>query len=150
MIANSHIFKLIIIDKKKWDHTKETFEIGNKVIEASTSVKLLGVQIDNKLNFSLHITNICTLGANQLNTLIRTNWFLSFEAKKVLVNSYFYWNFIYCPLVWIFPGAKSLKRIESLQKRARRHLYSDYDSLYDILLTKSGKVIMETSRLNTF
>ena len=47
MIANSHIFKLIIIDKKKWDHTKETFEIGNKVIEASTSVKLLGVQIDN-------------------------------------------------------------------------------------------------------
>ena len=48
----------------KQDHTKVTFEIGDKVIEASPSVKLLGVQIDDKLNFSLHITNIRRPAAN--------------------------------------------------------------------------------------
>ena len=99
MIVNPSKFQLIIIDKKKQDHTKETFEIGDKVIEASPSVKLLEVQIDNKFNFNLHITNIYRSAANQLNALIRLKQFLSFEAKKALVNSYFYSNFNYCPLV---------------------------------------------------
>ena len=56
-------------DKKKEDYTKETFETGDKTIEASPSVKLLGVQIDYKLNFNLRITNICRSAANQLNPL---------------------------------------------------------------------------------
>ena len=71
MIVNPGKFQSIIIDKKKQDHTKEAFEIGDKVIEASHSVKLLGVQIDDKLNFNPHITNICRSAANQLNALIR-------------------------------------------------------------------------------
>ena len=41
--------------KKKRDHTKETFQIRDKVIEVSSSVKLLGSQIDDKLNFNLPI-----------------------------------------------------------------------------------------------
>ena len=149
MIVNPGKFQSIIINKKKQDHTKETFEIGVKVIEASPSVKLLGVQIDDKLNFNLHITNICRTAANQLNALIRLKQFLSFEAKKVLVNSYFYSNFNYCPLVWMFSSAKSLNKIESLQKRALRYLYSDYESPYDTLLAKSGKVTMKASRLRS-
>ena len=149
MIVNPGKFQSIIIDKKKQDHTKETFEIGDKVIEASPSVKLLGVQIDDKLNFNLHITNICRSAANQLNALIRLKQFLSFEAKKVLVNSYFYSNFNYCPLVWMVSSAKSLNKIESLQKRALRYLYSDYESPYDTLLAKSGKVTMRPSRLRS-
>ena len=73
MIVNPGNLQSIIIDKKNQDHTKETFEIGDKVIEASSSVKLLGVQIEDKLNFNLHITNICRSAANQLNALIRLN-----------------------------------------------------------------------------
>ena len=88
IIVNLGKFQSIIIDK---DHTKESLEIGDKVIEASPLVKLLGVQIDDKLNFNLHITNICRSAANQLHALIRQ--FLSLEAKKLLVNNYFYSNF---------------------------------------------------------
>ena len=50
MIVNPGKFQSIIIHKKKQDHTKETFEIGDKVIEASPSVKLLGVLIDDNFN----------------------------------------------------------------------------------------------------
>ena len=135
MIVYPSKFQSIMIDKKKQDHTKETFEIGDKVIKALASVKLLGVQIDDKLNFNLNITNIYRSAANQLNTLIRR--FFSFEAKKVLVDSYFYSNFNYCPLVWIFSSAKSLNKIETLQKRALRYLYNDYESPYDTILAKS-------------
>ena len=67
MIANPRKFQSIIIDKKKQDHKKETFELGDKVIEASPSVKLLGVLIDDKLNLNLHTTSICRSAANQLN-----------------------------------------------------------------------------------
>ena len=87
MIVNPGKIQSIITDKKKQDHTKETFEIGDKVIEASPSVKLLRVQIDDQSNFNLYIASICRSAANQLNTLIRLERFLSFEAKKVLVNS---------------------------------------------------------------
>ena len=149
MIVNLGKFQSILIDKKKQDHTIETFEIGDKVIEASPSVKLLAVQIDDKLNFSLHTTNIFRSAANQLNVSIRLKQFLSFEVKKVLVNSYFYSNFNYCPLVWMFSSAKSLNKIESLQKRALRYLYSDYESSCDTLLAKSGKVTMKASRLRS-
>ena len=118
MIVNPGKFQSIIIDKKKQDHTIETFKIGDKFIEASPSVKLLGVQIDDKLNFNLHTANICRFAANQLNALIRLKRFLSFEAKKVLVKSYFYPNFNYCPLVWMFSSAKSLKKIRISAKKS--------------------------------
>ena len=75
MIVNSGKFQSIIIDKKKQDHTKETFKIRDNIIEASSAVKLLGVQINEKLNFNLHITNICRFAANQLNALIRLKQF---------------------------------------------------------------------------
>ena len=97
MIVNPGKFQSIITDKKKQDYTKETFAVGDKIIEASPSIKLLEVQIDDKLHFNVHITNICGSTADQLNALIRFERFLSFEAKKVLVHSYFYSNFKYCP-----------------------------------------------------
>ena len=44
----------------------------------------------------------------------------------------------------MFSSAKSLNKIESLQKRVLRYLYSDYESPYDTLLAKSGKVTMKS------
>ena len=78
MIVNPGKFQSIIINKKKQDHTKETFEIGDKVIEASPSVKLLGVQIDDKRNFNLHITNISRSAANQFKCFNKAQAILTF------------------------------------------------------------------------
>ena len=78
-------------------------------------VRLLGVQLDDKLNFSLHVSNICKSAANQLSALIMLNN-LCFEGKRVSINTYFMSNFNYCPLVWMFSNARSLKKIENLQK----------------------------------
>ena len=72
--------------------------------------------------------------------------FLNFEEKKTLINSYFYSSFNYCPLVWMFSSAKSLNKVESLQKRALRFLYEDYVSSYEELLQKAGKETMKVNR----
>ena len=45
MIDNLGKFQVIVIEKNKKCHTNETLEIGNKKIKASSSVKLLGIQI---------------------------------------------------------------------------------------------------------
>ena len=149
MMVNPGKFQAIIIDKKKKCHTNETLKIGDKIIKASSSVKLLGVQIDDQLNFKLHISNICRSAANQLNALIRLKCFLAFAEKKTLINSYFYSNFNYCPLVWMFSSAKSLSKVESLQKRALRFLYDNYDPSYESLLKLAGKSTMNVTRLRS-
>ena len=48
----------------------------------------------------------------------------------------------------MFSSAKSLNKVESQQKRALCY-HSDYESPYDILLVKSGKVTMKASRLRS-
>ena len=138
----------IIINKKKQNHTAEYISIDQKNTK-TLSVELLGVHIDNKLNFNLHISNISRSAANQHHALIRLQMFLNFEEKKTLINSYFYSSFNYCPLVWMFSSAKSLNKVESLHKRALRFLYEDYVLPYHELLQKAGKETMKVSRLRS-
>ena len=95
-IVNPDKFQVIIIVKKKGDHTNENVVIDNKQIKTVPSVELLGIQLDDQLNFIPHISNICKSAANQLNALIRLQKFLSFKEKKILINSYFMANFNYC------------------------------------------------------
>ena len=118
MLVSQGKFQDIIINKKKQNHTEECISIDQKNIKTSSLVKHLGVHIYNKLNFNLHITKICRSAANQLHALMRLRKFLNFEEKKALINSYFYANFNHCALVWMFSSAKSLSKVESLQKRA--------------------------------
>ena len=58
MIVNLGKFQGIIIDKKKQDHTVECISINQENIKTSSSVKLLEVHIDYKLNLNLHITKM--------------------------------------------------------------------------------------------
>ena len=149
MIVNPDKFQAIVLNKKRSDLTNTNFQVDNQVIKSVSSVELLGIQIDDKLNFNLHISKICEFAANQLNALIRLLQFLTFHAKEVLINSYIVSNFNYCPLVWMFLSTQSLNKIENLQKRALRFLYDDFEASYEDLLSKGGKSKMNVRRLRT-
>ena len=71
MIINPDKFQAILLDKRKSDHTNEIILVDDQNIKVVSSVELLGIQIDDKLNFNLHISNICRSAANQLNAFIR-------------------------------------------------------------------------------
>ena len=122
MIVNLGKFQAITLGKKKNNHTQEIVKIDKNAVKVKSSVKLRGVQIDAELNFNLHIANICRSSASQLTTLIRLRKFLGSEEKKVIINSYFYLNVNYCPLVWTFSCAMALKEVKVLQKRALHFL----------------------------
>ena len=74
------------------------------------------------LTSNLYISSICRSASKQLNALVRLKCFLGFQEKKVLINSFSLSNFNYCPLVWSISSAKSLNKVENLQKRALRFL----------------------------
>ena len=99
MLVNPDKFQSIIIQKSNQTNKSKQFLIGNDVVEVTSSVKLLGIHIDDQLNFNLHISNICKSASKQLNALLRLKYFLGFEERKVLINSFILSNFNYCPLV---------------------------------------------------
>ena len=130
----------IVLNKKCTDLANTNFEVGNQVIKSVSSVELLGIQIDDKLNFNLHISKICKSAANQVSALIRLKQFLSFHAKEVLINSYILSNFNYSPLAWMFSSTQSLNKIGNLQKRALHFLYDDFKHLTEIYYQKEGSL----------
>ena len=147
MVVNPNKYQAIILDKRKSVHTNERITVDNKQIKVVSSVKLLGLQLDDKLNFNLHISNICKSAGNQLNALIRLKKFMNFEEKKILVNSYFMINLDYCPLVWMLSSASSRKKPEHLQKRALRFFRNDYEISYEELLSESDTSSMNVKSL---
>ena len=83
---------------------------GNKLV-SENQVKLLGVVIDNKLNFSKHIQTICKTTNNKISQLIRMRRYMSIEQSRSIVNAYILPYFLYCPLIWMFYHKKDINRI---------------------------------------
>ena len=137
MIVNPDKFQSIIIDRKGQTNNPTKLTIDGSEISSENSVTLLGLEIDSKLNFDKHISKLCNKCAGILNALCRIKRFLAFNERKILVNSFIYGNFNYCPLVWHFCTKESTYKIENIQKRALRFLLNDYDSDYNTLLEKS-------------
>ena len=76
MVVNPHKFKAIIISNNKFDHILSGFSIGNDTVTIEQSVRVLGTDLDNRLNFNLHIREIFKSASNQLNALVRLEGFL--------------------------------------------------------------------------
>ena len=146
MMLNLDKFQAIVLDECRSSNTEIKFIFGLEQIQAVPSVDILGITIDDKLNFNLHIDKICLKSANQLNALVRLKRFLGTEERKVLINSFVLSNFNYCPLVWMLTNAKSVHKIEAIQKRALHFMLNDYESSYKDLLKKLGNPSMNLRR----
>ena len=68
MIVNSDKFQAIIIDRKKKKKTTST-KVNDTNINSENSVRLLGLEIDSKLNFDKYLTELCKKYVGQLNAI---------------------------------------------------------------------------------
>ena len=146
MLVNAGKFQAIILSKKE-SEAKYKLTVDNNDIESTKSVKVLGIIIDNHLRFGQHMSSLCSKAPMQLNALGRLQKYMGKPEKVAIVNSFIYANFNYCPLVWHFSTCESIRKIEIIQKRFLTIVLDDYDSDYDVLLRKSGKVTMEIKQL---
>ena len=67
----------------------------------------------------------------------------------MILNSFFYSHFNYCPLVWMFSSKEANNKIEKLHKRAFQIIHKDYDSTsdYHYLLLKDKSVTIHKRNL---
>ena len=102
MIVNPEKLQAIVVKKNAKMKDSYPLNINDLTIDSENSVKLLGIEIDNRLSFEKHISTLCNKASNQLNAIGRIQKFMGFKEKEVLLNSFVYSNFNYWPLVWHF------------------------------------------------
>ena len=82
MIVNLRKFKAIIFEKHKGNHTSRNININHKEIKSVAKVKLLGTEIDDKLNFNQHINNICKSASNQTHRLNKIETSIRIQGRE--------------------------------------------------------------------
>ena len=83
------------------NHENITVNLGSENITCSSSVDLLGIQID-ELNFNEHISKLCKKGNQKLHALARINKFLNKDKLKFIMKTFITSQFNYAPLTWMF------------------------------------------------
>ena len=104
--------------------------IGNRMKQVLPEI------INNKLNFSKHISNVCKKINNQFNVMLRFRKLIRKEILFKLYKAYILPHFYYCSSVWHFCGARDADKLEALNKRILRFILGDYSSPYNTLLSK--------------
>ena len=89
------------------NHVSDSLRFCGEVLEASEIETVLGIQIDNKLNFENHIKSLCSKASQKLGALQRFSNLLDVQKKNLLFNSIIKSQFSYCPLVWMFYSKKT-------------------------------------------
>ena len=112
-------------------------EIDGIKLSSEDHVKLLGVNLDSKLNFEIHIQQMCFKTGNHLNVLKRLSPFINCKVRMAIFRSFILCQFEFCSVVWHFCRKTSIRRMEKIQERALRFVYRDYDTTYHDLLHKA-------------
>ena len=145
MQANPEKFQgLAVGDKTR--SKKPTFDIRGVNIECTDETKLLGVTLDYKLNFDVHISIMCKKIGRQINVLKRIGQYLPIGCRKIIYQCFIQSNFNFCPIIWHFCSVSNTKKLEKLNCRALRLVYKDYTSSYESLLAADSSVSLHLQR----
>ena len=129
------------------DNTQGMLNISDTNVNMSATVKLLGVYLDKDLNFNYHVNELCKRAGRKINALSRLSNIIDVRSKRILYESFVSSQFGYCTVIWNFCSVSNTKKIEKLQYRALKVIYSDYCSPYKVLLLKSELPLLYVRRL---
>ena len=113
---NSGKFQFMILGTNT--DIKVSLFLDENKIEKSQEVVLLGITIDDKLNFKTHIENICRKAKYKLHTLQNIRKYLSTDKAKTLCNAITNSQFYYALLIWMFPGKLLISRARKIHFRS--------------------------------
>ena len=146
MKVNPDKFKYIVFGKHD---NVDCVSIKNIRIAPETTVKILGLHLDNRLTFNKHISSIGTKAGRQIQVLARLSSTLNVSNRMLLYNSYMECYLNYCSYIWHFCSKKDTYKLEKLQKKALQYITQDFDvdSDYLGLLKKCNKSPLYVNRI---
>ena len=134
--ANADNYHLLI------SNLKESFltNIVNETISNNKYEKLLGVKVDHELNINEHVLSLCKKASQRLNALSRIASCMTFDQKRLILNSFIASHFSYCPIVWMFQSTKLNERINQIHERALRIVSKDFKLSFQELLIEDSSL----------
>ena len=147
MKSNDDKCHLIMSNTNKNYTTKGFIYMGNKFIESEETVDLLGVKIDNKLNFSEHVNKLIKKGNQKLHALARISRYLCKDKLKLIMRAFIESQFNYCPLIWMFHNRVINNKINKLHERALRVVYKNDQLTFQQLLEQDNSVTIHDRNL---
>lgn len=121
--------------------------IDDNEVKSTKCLKLLGVYIDNRLQFDEHIANICKRSSQRVGVLMRLRNMIPTDTKLKLFKAAILPYLTYSHLVWHFCRASDTRKLERIQERALRAVYCDKGSSYDKLLDMANLSTLQNRRL---
>lgn len=115
-------------------HNRKSFEnftviplnicFNNVVLERVDSIRVLGLELDERLNFNNHVTNLHTSVAPFIFAFRRARPFISLSTAKMLYFAYIHSKFSYMSSVWPSAPKYLVDSIEILQKKGLRIVFN--------------------------
>ena len=144
--ANPENFQLMLLGNiGKIDNIK--IKVNDKILEPKSCVKLLGMNIDCKLNFAEHVKTLCKSASNKVKALFRMRPYLDINSAKKLSETFILSTFNYCPLIWMYGCKTNNAQINKVHTKALRAVYFDFSSTFDALLEKDASVSIHVKNL---
>ena len=141
MKANNSKCQLIVADLDHKSYSSISYiYLQNEFLECEESVKLLGINIDQNLDFEEHINCLLKKGNQKLHALMRIKKYLSEEKLKLIMKTFIETQFNYCPLIWMCHSRDLNRKINKLHERALRVVYQDKHLTFEQLLNKDGSI----------
>ena len=125
-----------------------SLNVNNEVINSSDSEILLGVLINNNLDFDKHVGNLCLKASQKLHALTRISSYMQLNQRKLIINAFITSQFGYCPLIWMFHSRKLNIRINRIHEKALRVVYKDSSSTFEKLLLLDNSVSIHHRNLH--
>ena len=92
--------------------------MGDQAIKTTDNIKLLGVNFDENLIFSQHISELCKKASQRVGVLARLRNLITTEAKLLLYKTAIMPYLTCCHLTWHFCKASDTRKLERIQERA--------------------------------
>ena len=125
-----------------------SIQVENFTIKSSKAKKLLGISIDSKLKFDIHVESIYQKLNRKLNALGRITNYMELPKRRTLLNAFFKSQFNYCPTIWMFHNRSLNNKINRLHERCLRIIYNDKHSNFEELLNKDSSVSIHHNNLH--
>lgn len=129
------------------------YYFGNELIKRVSSVKDLGVIIDEKLRFKEHISNITRKAYRMLGFIFRCGkYFAKQSTMLTLYKSLVRSNLEYCSVIWNPFYGNSKDQIERVQRKFTRFFYFKFKMVkpeYNVRLEYLNIHSLESRRLET-
>lgn len=127
MVLNESKTKYILITnyqkRSKLEFTNLHISIGQVPIEQSKEEKLLGVYINENLNWDTHINNLCKKLSSKLMLLKRLKVYMDIPTRVLFYNAYIFSYLSFCCTVWGLYPSCCTNRLFQFQKRAARVIF---------------------------